>query len=103
MSSRSNSARAAKIPKTSLPDGGAGVDGRPLPGEDLEPHTASGEVVDGVDQVVQVPAESVELPDDEGVAVPEGLEAGAESGAVIGAARGKVLIELGGVYSSTAP
>jgi hypothetical protein len=97
MSSRSNSASAAKVPKTSFPAGGGGVDRRALAGENLQPDAASGQIVDCVDEVVQVAAEPVELPDDERVAIAERLQACGETGAVIGAARGVVVVEVRGV------
>src|SRR5215204_3210733 len=65
MRSRSNSARAAKTWKTSLPPGGGGVD-RLL--EAAEPDPAVGQSGDGVDQVPQGAAEAVQFPDVQGVA-----------------------------------
>ena len=61
-------------PEYELAGGGGGVDRGALPGEHLQPDAAGGQVVDGVDQVVQVAAEPVESPDDEGVAVSERFE-----------------------------
>ncbi len=68
-----------------------------MAGEDLQPDAAAGQVVDGVDQVVQVAAEPVELPDDERVPVPERFEAGGETGAVVVASGGVVVVEVVGV------
>jgi len=91
MSSRSNSARAAKIPKTSFPE--AVVDSGALTGEDLQADAALGQVVDDVDQMAQVPAEPVELPDHEGVAVAEGFEARGQVRPVILLPGGPVFVE----------
>jgi hypothetical protein len=65
MRSRSNSARTAKMWKTSLPPGGGGVDGLQ---EAAEPDAAVGQAGDGVDQVSEGAAEAVEFPDDQGIA-----------------------------------
>jgi hypothetical protein len=54
MSSRSNSAKAAKIPNE-FAGGGGGVDGRALARQNLQPDAALGQVVDDVDQVPRVP------------------------------------------------
>jgi hypothetical protein len=65
MSSRSNSASAAKIPKTSLPAAVVVSIAAPCPVSTCSPDAAGGQVVDGVDQVVQVAAEAVEFPHDQ--------------------------------------
>jgi len=54
---------------------GGGVDRRTLTCEDFQADAASGEVVDGVDQVVQVSAKPVELPDHERVTVAKRFQA----------------------------
>jgi hypothetical protein len=69
MRSRSNSARAAKTWKTSLPPGG--ID-RFL--EAAEPDPAVGQAGDGVDEMPQGAAEAVEFPDYQGVAGPQLVE-----------------------------
>jgi len=53
-----------------------------LAGQHLQPDTTGGEVVDGVDQVAQVPAEPVELQHHQRVALSPRLEAGGETGPV---------------------
>jgi hypothetical protein len=63
-----------------------------LPGQHLEPDAAGGQVVDGVDQVVQVAAEPIELPDDEWVAVAMRFQARGEPGPVIASPGGVVVI-----------
>src|SRR5215218_10659580 len=85
MRSRSNSARAAKTWKTSLPPGGGGVDGLL---QAAEPDPAVGQAGDGVDQVPQGAAEAVELPDDQGVAGPKLVQDLLEGGAVVAGAAG---------------
>ena len=55
-----------------------GVDLRALPSEHPQAHAAGREVLHGVDQVGEVAAEAVELPDDEHVARPERAHAAVE-------------------------
>ena len=69
----------------------------PAAGQHLEPDTAGGEVAHGVDQLVQIPAEPVRLPHNQPIALPQRLQAGGEPGAVVGAPRRVVLVELGGI------
>jgi len=47
-----------------------------------------------VDQVPQVPAQAVELPDDQRVPLAERLQAGGEAGAVVTLAGRGVLVEM---------
>src|SRR3954447_6277289 len=60
ISSRSNSASAAKTPNISRPAEhqsavrGGGVDGRPLASEHAQPHAAPGQLVREIDEVPQV-------------------------------------------------
>jgi len=68
-----------------------------LAGEHFQPDTAGGEVVHGVDQVVQVPAEPVQFPHHQPIALPQRLQAGGEPGPVVGAPGSMVLVELGGI------
>jgi hypothetical protein len=77
--SRSNSARAAKTWKTSLPPGGGGVD---CLLQVAEPDAPVGQAGDGVDQVAQGSAEPVEFPDDQGVAGAQLVEDLLEGGSV---------------------
>ena len=97
ISSRSNSASAAKIPKTSLPGAVVVSIAAPWPVRILEPDAALGELVDQVDEVAQVAAEPVELPRDQDVAPPQRLEAGGEPGPVVALAGGQVLVEVAGL------
>jgi hypothetical protein len=53
--------------------------------------------VDRVDEVAEVAAEPVELPDDERVAPAQRLEAGGEPGPVVAPARREVLVEVRGI------
>jgi hypothetical protein len=65
MSSRSNSARAAIIPKMSLPDAVVVSMAAPCPVRTLSPMPFC-EIVDDVDQVAQVSAQPVQLPHEQG-------------------------------------
>lgn len=64
--SRSNSARATKTWKTSLPPGGGGVAAL---GEAAEGHPPGIELLDGVDEVSEAAAEALEPPDDDRIPV----------------------------------
>ena len=70
-------------PNDELARRGGGVDRSTLTGEDLQADAARREVVDGVDQVVQVPPEPVELPNHERVAVAQRFHALGQARAVI--------------------
>ena len=59
--------------KDEFPGRGCGVDGGALTGEDFQTDTPLGEVMDRVDQMPEIAAETVELPDQERVAGPESL------------------------------
>ncbi len=52
-----------------------GVDLRALAGENPQAHAAGRQILHRVDQVGEVPAEAVELPDDEHVVLPQGAQA----------------------------
>ena len=68
---------------------GRGVDLRPLAGEHPQAHLAGRQVLHGVDQMGEVAAKAVELPDDEQVVVPErsqaayGVDAGRPQGVAL--------------------
>ena len=67
INSRSNSASAAKIPKTSLPAGPParrGVDGRAVPRQHFQADVAPRQIMNGIDQMAQVAPESIQLPHD---------------------------------------
>jgi hypothetical protein len=94
MSSRSNSASAAKIAKTSLPAGVVVSIAAPWPVRTFSPTPRVVRSWTGVDEVVEVAAEPVELPDDERVAVAQRLEAGGETGTIVAIPGGAVVVEL---------
>ena len=85
----------AKMPNTRRAACGRGVDLRALADEHAQVHAAARQVVHGVDQVGEVPAESVELPDDEHVILPQG-PAGSRSspGRVVPAAGRQVVVDV---------
>ena len=76
------------------PGGGGGVDLRALPGEHPQAHAAGRQVLHGVDQVGEIAAEAVELPDDEHVARPERAHAAVESRAVVADAGREVVVDV---------
>ena len=67
---------------------------KPVAGQHLEADAACGQVVHGVDQVAEVTAQPVELPDHERIALPQRLEAGGQAGPVIAFPGGGVLLEV---------
>ena len=60
-----------------------------MAGQDLEAHAMGRQIVHGIDQMPQVAPEAVELPDDQRIALPQGLEAGRQAGTVVAPARGR--------------
>jgi len=66
-----------------LAGGPGGVDRRTLAGQHLEADTSSREVVHQVDEIAQVAAEPVQLPDHEGIALAQRLAAGGKARPVI--------------------
>lgn len=99
MSARSNSARGGEDAEDEFPGWGCGVDGCALAGEDFQADAPLGEVVDGVHEVAEVAAETVEFPDQEGVAGPESFQARSQLRPVILFPRGVVFVELLGCNS----
>lgn len=83
ISSLSNSAGAAKIPKTNFPDALVVSMAAPWPVRTFEADAAFSQVVDDIDQVAEIPAEPVEFPHDQGVPVAQGFEACDQLGPVI--------------------
>ena len=70
---------------------GRGAEVGALPGQHLEAHATPGQVMDGVDQVAEVAAETVQLPGDQGVVLaPGGLQARPRPGPVVALAGGVV-------------
>jgi hypothetical protein len=57
------------------------------------PGLAVGEVVDGVDQMPQVPAKPVQLPDDQGASRPERLQTRLESRPLVARSGGKIGVQ----------
>ena len=82
MSSRSNSARAAKIPKTSFPEAVVVSMAAPWPVRTFSPMPRS----------VRSWAEPVEFPDDQRVAMAQGFQACGQLGSVILLPRGPVFV-----------
>ena len=74
-----------------------GVDLRALSGEHPLAHAADRQVLHGVDQVGEVAAEAVELPDDEHAALPQGAHAAVESRSVVAYAGRDVVVDVAGV------
>ena len=89
ISSRSNSASAAKMPNTRWPAAVVVSICAPWPASTPQAHAAGGQVLHGVDQMGEVAAEAVELPDDEHVALPQGAQAAVESRPVVAYAGGR--------------
>jgi hypothetical protein len=50
-----------------------------LPGKHFEADPTLGEVVDGIDQVTQIPSEPIELSYDQCVSFPQGLQGSVET------------------------
>ena len=85
--------QGGKNPEHQLAGRGGGVDRGALAGEHLQAHAAGGKVVHGVDQVAQVAAQTIELPQDQEVALAQCLQARRQPGAVVAAPRRLVLVE----------
>ena len=94
ISSRSNSANAAKIPKTSLPLAVVVSMVAPWPVQDFQPDAALRERLGGIDQMLEVASQAVELPDDKCIAVPQRLQTGGEGRAVLVVPGGFVFIDV---------
>jgi len=86
--------KGGKDAKDELARRGGGVDRRSLPRQHFEPDTACGEVVDGVDEMVEVTAEAVEFPHDQGVALADCFKTSREAGSVILLPGRVVIVEL---------
>lgn len=81
-------------PEDELSGCGRGVDRCALAGEHLVADVAVGEVVHRIDQVAQVSAKPVKLPDYERVAPAQRFQAGRQVWAVVLLAGGMVLVEV---------
>ena len=77
--------------------GGGGVDRRAFASQHLEADATLRQVADCVDEVAQITAEPVELPDDERVVAAQRLQAGIEAGPLVEPARCAVLIDMLGI------
>ena len=69
----------------------------PCPVKHPQAHAAGRQVLHGVDQVGEVAAEAVELPDHEYVARPERAQAAVESRSVVADAGREVVVDVAGV------
>ena len=67
-------------PEHQPPAGGRGVDIGTLSGQDAKANPAFHQIMDGVDEVTEVAAEAIELPDDESITLAQCLEAGLQTG-----------------------
>ena len=67
--------------------------------EHPEPDLALHQVVDRIDEMAEVAAKTVELPDDQRDAIAQRLEARVETGAVIFFARRLILVEPGRLHA----
>jgi hypothetical protein len=76
---------------------GCGIDLSPGARQHLQADAAHPEILDRVDQMPQIAAETVQLPDHQGVAPLQRLETGGQPGTVIPAARGEILIDAIGL------
>jgi len=63
-------------------------------GQDLQTHAPGGQVVHRVDQVAQVATQTIQLPQDQGVALAQRLEAGRQPGAVFPSPRSPILVDV---------
>jgi hypothetical protein len=97
ISSRSNSASAAKMPKTSLPAAVVVSMAAPWPGQHLQSDTAPGQVVHGIDQVAQVTPEPVQFPHHQRIPLAQRLQAARQARAVFALARCLILVKMGGI------
>ena len=91
--SRSNSAKAAKMPKTRRPLAVVVSISAPAAGEHAQAGAAAVQLVDRRRQLLQVASRAVQLPDDEGVAWLQGFQTGLQAGTVVMASRGAVLVD----------
>ena len=73
---------------------GRGIDLRPLAGEHPQAHAAGRQVLHGVDQMGEVAAQPVELPDDEHVVLPQGAQTAVEPRPVVPAAGREVVVDV---------
>ena len=78
---------------------GRGIDVGSLARKHPEPDFALHQVVDRVDEMAEVAAKPVELPNDQRVALAQRLEARFQTGAIILFARGLILIEAGRLHT----
>jgi len=77
-----------------------GVDLRAGAGQHLQPNTACAQILDRVDQVTQVAAQSVKLPEHQRVARLDRLQAGGQAGTGVVATGCQILVNASGVDAS---
>ena len=90
-----------KNPEDQLAADRRGVDAGALARQDFQPDAALCEFLGGIDQMLQVASQAVELPVDERIAVPQRLETGGESQAILVCAGGLVFVEGVGTDTSS--
>src|SRR5512135_2674437 len=94
ISSRSELRERREDPEHQLARRRGGVDRGSLAGEHLQADPTGGQLVHRVDQVAEVPAQPVELPDDQRVALAQRLQARRQAGAIVATAGRRVLIDV---------
>jgi hypothetical protein len=74
---------------------GGRIDRGTLAGEDLEADFLTGQIMDEINQVAEVPAKPIKLPDDEGIVGTQTFQTGIETGPIILGAGRVVLVRVG--------
>src|SRR3546814_540720 len=79
--------------------GGRGVNRRAFASEYLQANFAGGEFSDGIDQMAEISAEPIQLPDCQRVTGAERLQASVESWTIIATSRGAVRVDFVRLYT----
>ena len=74
-----------------------------MTGEHPQAHVTGREILHGVDQMGEVAAETVEFPDHEHIALPQGAQAAVKSGSAVAYAGSEVVVEVGRVVDALGP
>ena len=92
---------SSEDPEYELAGCGRGVNGRTLTCKNFETDTAVSQIMNGVNQVTEVTAEPVDLPNQVSVPLTECLQAGRQVRAVVFTARRLVLVEVVRLYAGS--